>query len=608
MDVVPLDVGEYSDVGQVRERNEDSCGTFMEPHPAGRLFVVADGVGGEYFGDEASQMAVKRIGELFYAYAESYPDQSLEECLRDMVIQVNHEIYDVAEYRGVTGHMGTTLVVAVLQGRLLTVAWVGDSRAYVVNRQRQRIRQITTDHSRVEEMVQHGELSPEEALSHPRRSELSRSMGGNPHVTPDIVSGELEDGDLAILCSDGLTRYLGETEILHYALNAPASQQAAEAMVSQANQSGGKDNITCVVVHMGDRTESDTILGPGESKAAVAQPEANLARRVLKSNQIVFGVVMLLGLLTVVLIVIMLGPGGDDTAQANGDDPTQVSGLLETNTPSGSEPTATLITPTATPTNTLPPSQTPTPLPTSTRQPDTATPLPSNVYPVDIDTVLYTTTNANVRKVADSSAEISYTLPVDTRVVVKPSTTSANNVHHYNEYYHVQPDTSQGSGWVHESHLSPTRPEPAEDNTSPSWANWSNGMTVWVSSTSPTNLMLRRDPTDQGSGFGGTLQRGESLIIAEPEPRVGDDGGWWWEVNRGADTGWMAQNYLTTSDRAEETGGQPTSDPQAPVATDSDGDGVPDGRDDCPNWGDNGFGVWDNGCPKDDPNPPTAES
>ena len=305
------------------------------------------------------------------------------------------------------------------------------------------------------------------------------------------------------------------------------------------------------------------------------------------------GIILLVGLL---IIMVMSGNGDGDTAQASGDG--SIAQRLQTNTPVESEvrPTATLITPTATPT----------PLPTSTRQPDTATPLPSNVYPVD--TVLYTTTNANVRAVADSSAEIAYTLPAGTRVVVKPSTTSVNNVHHYNEYYYVQPDTGQGSGWVHESHLSPTRPEPAEVNTSPGHTNWSNGMTVWVSSTSPTNLMLRRDPTDQGSGFGGTLQRGESLIIAEPEPRVGDDGGWWWEVNRGADTGWMAQNYLTTSDRAEETGGQPTSDPQAPVATDSDGDGVPDGRDDCPNWGDNGFGVWDNGCPKDDPNPPTAES
>jgi len=263
VETIQVDAGAYTDVGRSRQRNEDSHALYDSPHPAGRLYVVADGVGGESHGDKASQHTVKRAGELFYEMAQRYPNATPEELLSSTLVQINQEICDWSKRLGATGHMGTTGVLALLRGNVLTVGWVGDSRAYVVSRAKGIARQITTDHTESEEQVRAGMLSPQEARNHPRRNVLSRSLGGDYDVEPEVRSGALDMGDVVVICSDGLSRYLGPEDIAQFSLNANSSQQAAERMGALANQRGGKDNITAVVVYIGEReSEAETNMDP----------------------------------------------------------------------------------------------------------------------------------------------------------------------------------------------------------------------------------------------------------------------------------------------------------------------------------------------------------
>jgi PPM family protein phosphatase len=324
----PLDIGTYTDVGQIRARNEDSLQIYPEQHPAGQLFVVADGVGGENYGQEASQLAVRRIGELYYQLYEQYPQHPLDTLLREVLMRVNGEIYELALRFGSAGHMGTTAVVAVIRNTTLTVAWVGDSRIYVVSNAKRKARQITIDHSQVEDMVRAGQMSREDAERHPERNVLSRSLGGNPQVDVDSVTGELEQQDLIILCSDGLTRYVEKDLIAQHVLYHPSSQKAAEALGEMANNAGGKDNISIIVIHLGDRSahnetmvQPDSNLPPSQvgNLAMVTKQNLNLARRsnrLAGNNLVIAGVIG--GIIFVPLVMgvfaIMLNNGKNEAA------------------------------------------------------------------------------------------------------------------------------------------------------------------------------------------------------------------------------------------------------------------------------------------------------
>ena len=250
-----LDIGKFTHIGQVRKRNEDSFQIYNVNHAAGQLFIVADGVGGESRGDEASQYAVKRIGELYYQFAERYPNNAAEELLRRALRQTNGEIYSMAEKYGVAGHMGTTGVAAVLRGNTLALCWAGDSRAYIVDSNKKVARQITFDHTQLEEEIRAGIITRQQAAMMPEKNYLSRSLGGRPTVDPETRVGEVREGDFIVICSDGMSRYLQEAQITSMCLEAATAQQAAENMGMRAYHAGGKDNITVIVVRLGQPSE-----------------------------------------------------------------------------------------------------------------------------------------------------------------------------------------------------------------------------------------------------------------------------------------------------------------------------------------------------------------
>lgn len=230
-------LGAQSDVGRVRHQNEDS---FAAREDLG-LWVVADGMGGAAAGEVASAIAVDVIARETEGGAE----------LDAAIAEANHAILDAAESgRGRAG-MGCTVVAARFSGPDYTVAWVGDARAYLWG---EGLKRLSHDHSRVQELLDAGMISDEEARRHPQRSVITRVLGGpdGTAAAPEQVSGSLRPGQGLLLCSDGLTSEVGDEDIaqvLEGELSDPGDGQAAvDRLISLALDRGGSDNVTVVLV------------------------------------------------------------------------------------------------------------------------------------------------------------------------------------------------------------------------------------------------------------------------------------------------------------------------------------------------------------------------
>ena len=230
-----------TDVGQVRQANEDSCDTFAREDGT-QLLVVADGMGGHKGGATASRTAVDTIAETFEAEASARPADMLAKAIED----ANARIWDMAQADPELSGMGTTVVAFHLDARGKgTVAHVGDSRAY---RYRQgRLEPLTTDHSVVAEMQRRGLLSADEAAVHPRRNEILRSVGVLPEVDVEVADVEIHAGDRFVLCSDGLTGVVNDDEIAAY-VQTETPEAAADQLIALANERGGPDNITVQIL------------------------------------------------------------------------------------------------------------------------------------------------------------------------------------------------------------------------------------------------------------------------------------------------------------------------------------------------------------------------
>jgi protein phosphatase len=217
----------------VREHNEDSL--LVAPP----LYVIADGMGGHAAGEVASELAVRVFEEA--AITEADP-----EALRQAVVDANRAIIRGArEGLGRPG-MGTTLTAAVVEDDRLLLAQIGDSRAYLLKEGR--LRQVTRDHSLVAELLSSGQISQEEARVHPNRSVITRALGSDPNVQPDLYEIQLYEGDRLMLCSDGLSSMLGTEALQRVLVEEPDPQRAADALVEAANAAGGHDNVTVIVV------------------------------------------------------------------------------------------------------------------------------------------------------------------------------------------------------------------------------------------------------------------------------------------------------------------------------------------------------------------------
>ncbi|MGD9696516.1 MAG: Stp1/IreP family PP2C-type Ser/Thr phosphatase [Thermoleophilia bacterium] len=230
-----VELAHLSDTGRVRHHNEDRA--LASPV----LMAVADGMGGANAGEVAAQVAVEAVGGVGAAAAT--------EDVREAVLRANRDIRRMAREDPAMSGMGTTLTAAMLHEGRLDVVHVGDSRAYLWRDGT--LRQLTEDHSVVAELVRRGSITPEEAESHPHRNVITRALGAEPEVEPDTISEYLRDGDVVLLCSDGLSSYVHESVIAEVLTEAESLQEAARGLVGKANGAGGTDNVTVVLARVG---------------------------------------------------------------------------------------------------------------------------------------------------------------------------------------------------------------------------------------------------------------------------------------------------------------------------------------------------------------------
>ncbi len=250
-----------SDTGRQRTANEDSY------YASAPLFAVADGMGGAQAGEVASRIA-----------AESFEpaqrtDESPEAYLRAIALTANRRIHSLAEHDSSRSGMGTTLTAALVEGSSVSFAHVGDSRAYVLRDGELRL--LTSDHSLVEELRRQGRLTPEQAEDHPQRSIITRALGPEAEVEVDTLSFSARPDDVFLICSDGLTTMIKDEQIAEILTSSETLGDAVSRLVREANEAGGRDNITVVAFRLEHTDEvaieeSPTLIGPSAEEAGLS--------------------------------------------------------------------------------------------------------------------------------------------------------------------------------------------------------------------------------------------------------------------------------------------------------------------------------------------------
>jgi serine/threonine protein phosphatase PrpC len=243
-----LDVAQLTDVGRKRPHNEDNMAYVIPKDPQvmakkGALFIVADGMGGHAAGEVASEIAVDTVSKSYY----QTDNEDITASLLYAIKRANSSIHQRAAENMLRSGMGTTCVAAVLRGSTAYIANVGDSRAYLVRKGA--VKQISQDHSWVEEQVRAGLLTRDQARSHAQRNVITRSLGTQPDVEIDVFSEPLEEGDSLILCTDGLSGLIGDDE-LRAIVDQYVPQESVYHLVERANENGGSDNITAIVMRV----------------------------------------------------------------------------------------------------------------------------------------------------------------------------------------------------------------------------------------------------------------------------------------------------------------------------------------------------------------------
>ena len=234
-----------TDKGLVRSSNQDAYAVGELPGEVAWA-VVCDGMGGEAGGNIASALAVKVISEkITSAYNEKMRDASIKNLLDSAICAANIEVYDMAYSRPDLQGMGTTVVAVIVRDKTAFIAHAGDSRAYIVSGET--IQQITTDHSLVQNMVDRGEITAEQAQHHPKKNLITRAVGAEKRIDIDFSEIDLNDNETLIICTDGLSNFVTNKEMIddikdgqYYAF--------ADRLVKRANKNGGGDNITVVAI------------------------------------------------------------------------------------------------------------------------------------------------------------------------------------------------------------------------------------------------------------------------------------------------------------------------------------------------------------------------
>ncbi len=265
-----------SDTGKKRRRNEDS---YVVAPP---LFAVADGMGGAQAGEVASKLAAAALEDTDSGAGDG------EARVVSLIQEANRRVYERANTDPATTGMGTTMTVALVEGELVTIGHVGDSRAYLVRAGR--LEQLTEDHSLVNELLKSGKLSPKEAETHPQRSVITRAVGTDPDVDVDVFKIEAHEGDVFLLCSDGLTDMVDDEGILDLVeRHHDDLDRAAKSLVSAANRGGGEDNITVIAFTMA--ADGDTVQMPAaepdeDTLEGVPIPAPSVDTMVVRPDQV----------------------------------------------------------------------------------------------------------------------------------------------------------------------------------------------------------------------------------------------------------------------------------------------------------------------------------
>ncbi len=238
--------GTGTDKGRIREVNEDCFRVISGYYQIPLAFLIADGMGGHKAGEIASRTAIDSACDFIFRNPGLFSDRkTIKSSIACIFDEANSAVCKGAAANGDNNGMGTTLLITLTNGNRLYIGNIGDSRAYRVRNGA--IRKLTTDHSYVEELIRQGSITRKEAEKHPHRNILTKAVGCDNKVDADVTSTEISEGDIYLLCTDGLTNMVPEEQILNILLKVKDPDAACRKLIQQANDNGGEDNITAIV-------------------------------------------------------------------------------------------------------------------------------------------------------------------------------------------------------------------------------------------------------------------------------------------------------------------------------------------------------------------------
>jgi protein phosphatase len=240
-----LKVFSKSDVGLVRHSNQDACKSGVFPDNSAWV-IVCDGMGGANGGNIASNIAVEKISQqIILSYREGITHNSIKNLMTSSIFNANLAVHDRASGDATLSGMGTTVVAAIISQGIAHIAHAGDSRAYLISAQG--IKQLTTDHSMVQEMINNGDITEQQAKKHPQKNIITRALGVEASIQIDYCENDVCSGDLLLICTDGLTNYIDADKIYQLSTEVDANT-LTEKLVTLAKDCGGSDNITVAIV------------------------------------------------------------------------------------------------------------------------------------------------------------------------------------------------------------------------------------------------------------------------------------------------------------------------------------------------------------------------
>lgn len=241
-----MEVYAKTDIGRIRDSNQDSYYISEEDNLPYGLYILADGMGGYAGGEIASSLAVNAVKTYITnnLKKDEYSKEKFKQVIKEAIEYANMMVNEKAEQNEQISEMGTTLDVVVIYGNRIYIGHVGDSRVYRIRKNI--IRKLTNDHSYVEKLLKDGTITKEEAINHPKKHMLIKVVGSKTFVEPDIIEKKILDDDIILMCSDGLTNMVQDEEIYNITKN--EQENVAEKLVEEANKNGGHDNVTAIVI------------------------------------------------------------------------------------------------------------------------------------------------------------------------------------------------------------------------------------------------------------------------------------------------------------------------------------------------------------------------